>query len=524
MSQSRKRQGSWCSFWGQAGVAALMLAVLASIGVGTRAYAQLDHIIVSPSYVELACGQCTGFSAAGFDATGNYVPITPFWSASGGTVDQSGGYCAGSMPGYFGVTASVGGVAGWATVNVHQPVPVWISVWPLNVSVEVGQGVQFYATGHDGSGNTIPITPFWYASGGTIDQSGYYHADAPGDFTVVASVSGVYGTAQVHVPGPAWITVSPSDVNLPFEQYVQFSATAYNSNGVPLPGPITFSWWATGGMIGQDGGYWGWVLGDFMVTASAYGVSGTAYVHVRVPGLAFIYVSPSDWSMSTCSGRQFEAHGSDGWGNPVSITPLWGASGGQISPSGYYSSTAAGEHFVSAYAGGVSGSTAVQVFFTATGVSVTPSEVALRPGGQVQFRAVAYDACGNSTSNGCSWSATGGTINSNGLYTGAATGDFTVTATNYNVYAGSTVFGSATVHVRFGISRCEYRSATGQFALSWPSVSGRVYDVLRATNVINPLWETVASGLPPTPPENTWLEAALGGNRATLYRVRERAP
>jgi len=85
---------------------------------------QLDRIDVTPSSVTLEVGQNQLFDAKGYDQQGNEVAITPNWSATGGTIDQTGEYTP-TMAGEFTVTASVTGssVTGTATVHINQVTP-----------------------------------------------------------------------------------------------------------------------------------------------------------------------------------------------------------------------------------------------------------------------------------------------------------------------------------------------------------------------------------------------------------------
>ena len=76
-----------------------------------------------------------------------------------------------------------------------------IVVSPASVAMNVGDTQTFIAKGYDQEGGEKIITPSWSTDGGSIDQTGNYHATMAGDFTVTASVTGstVTGTASVHV-------------------------------------------------------------------------------------------------------------------------------------------------------------------------------------------------------------------------------------------------------------------------------------------------------------------------------------
>ncbi len=93
--------------------------------------AELARIEVTPGEANLKVGEQQQFTARGFDANNNEVPIEPIWSATGGTITSRGMvraaaatmgtqviYTAGNLPGHYRLTAAVGEVAGhaWATI------------------------------------------------------------------------------------------------------------------------------------------------------------------------------------------------------------------------------------------------------------------------------------------------------------------------------------------------------------------------------------------------------------------------
>jgi len=88
----------------------------------------LNNIVLTPSSVNLQVGDSLQISAAGFDRSGKSVPITPVWSATGGTITSDGKYTAGSQIGSFTVTASDQGISQSAPVQVlpSKTVPAWI--------------------------------------------------------------------------------------------------------------------------------------------------------------------------------------------------------------------------------------------------------------------------------------------------------------------------------------------------------------------------------------------------------------
>ncbi len=68
-----------------------------------------------------------------------------------------------------------------------------------------------------------------------------------------------------------------------------------------------------------------------------------------------------------------------------------------------------------------------------TTINVSPSNATIEEGSNQQFTAQAFDQNGDPMSTSFSWSSTGGSINSNGLFSGSSTGNFTVTASSSGV-------------------------------------------------------------------------------------------
>ena len=174
----------------------------------------LATITVTPTPVTLGTSAGQQFTAVGKDAIGNVIPIVPVWSvvAGGGTiVTTTGLFTSGTTAGTFTntVRASIGTIAGFATVIVTSGALANINVTPNPVTLQANGTQQFVATGTDASGNAFVITPVWSVvnGGGTINAStGVFTAGlTAGTFTnTVKATSGtVSGTATVTVTVPS---------------------------------------------------------------------------------------------------------------------------------------------------------------------------------------------------------------------------------------------------------------------------------------------------------------------------------
>ena len=83
----------------------------------------LAGISISPSGATLDADEQQLFSAEGRDAAGYYVPVTPTWTAEGGSINQGGKYQAGDLPGRYTVRAAAEGFQAGATVVVSGTAP-----------------------------------------------------------------------------------------------------------------------------------------------------------------------------------------------------------------------------------------------------------------------------------------------------------------------------------------------------------------------------------------------------------------
>ena len=187
----------------------------------------LASITVTPNPVTVLAGGQQQFTAVGRDASGNIVAIVPTWAASaGGTIDSGNGlFTAGATPGTYpnNVSATSGGVTGFATVTVSATAPVLttITVTPNPVTVQTGGQQQFTATGRDQNGNIFLFTPTWsvVAGGGAINATGLFTAgNTTGTFTntVQATSGAVSGNATVTVtaaPAPSVINLGTAAPN-----------------------------------------------------------------------------------------------------------------------------------------------------------------------------------------------------------------------------------------------------------------------------------------------------------------------
>jgi len=388
----------------------------------------LASIVVTPPTATVTADQTLQYTAAGYDAKGNVVPISPVWSSDGGTIGVTGLYTGGPV-GDWTVTATDGPIFGTAAITVTEGALASIVVTPPTATVPADATQQFTATGYDTDDNLVPIAPSWSVPGGSIDGSGLFTPDVVGSFTVTATDGGVSGTAiATVVPGTlATIVVDPPTATITADQTLQYTAAGHDSKGNAVP--IAPAWTATLGSIDATGSYSPTLVGTFTITATDGGVSGTATVTVTQGELASIVVTPPSATIAADQTQQFNAEGFDQHGNPVPISPTWSATAGSLDATGLYTPTPAGTFPVTATEGGISGNASVTVVAGAlAAIVLTPATAIITADETQAFVATGFDAKGNLLAVSPTWSATGGTIDATGLFSGVAVGTFTVTA------------------------------------------------------------------------------------------------
>ena len=170
-------------------------------------------IAISPDPATVQTTGSTRFVATGVLSDGSKVSTRVTWSATGGKIDSTGFYVAGSVTGKYRVLAKslytelVDTSAVTVTTEVSSVTAVTIS--PSSVTLASGASQHFTASARlsDGTSQSTNIT--YQATGGTIDPSGLYTAGSTGGaYRVVAASSGKADTSLVTITASS----SPSTV------------------------------------------------------------------------------------------------------------------------------------------------------------------------------------------------------------------------------------------------------------------------------------------------------------------------
>jgi Big-like domain-containing protein len=402
----------------------------------------LTGVSLTPATAALEFGQTRQFSVLGLLSDGTTTTIAVTWTASGGTVNSTGLYTAGSTAGTFRLIAkSANGLADTSSITVTAPTVTAITLTPATVSLQSGQTQQFSAAASlsNGTTQTNPVVT-WLATGGSINSTGLYTAGlTAGTFTVIAtSTNGKADTSAVTVslPTVTSIVVTPASTSVSPAQTLQFSATATLSNGSTQISPAV-TWSATGGSVSTAGLYTaGSTTGTFrVIAASSNGPADTSAVTITVatPTVTGIVVTPATATVASGQTQQFTASATMSDGTTQSNPAVtWTATGGAVTTAGLYTAgTTAGTFRVIATGSGKADTSTVTIpTATVTGIAVSPGSATVVTSGTQQFTAAATLSNGTTQSNtSVTWSATGGTVSTSGLYTaGTTTGTFRVIA------------------------------------------------------------------------------------------------
>ena len=428
----------------------------------------LTAVELTPSSVSLQTGATQQFSATGRMSDGSTQSVSVSYAATGGTVTSAGLYTAGNTTGTFRVIAKQSGGTLVDTSSVMitalPPVPVaTVTVSPATASIIAGNTTQLTATVRDGNGNVLSGRSITWTSGSTsiatVDGNGLVSGASAGSATITATSEGKSGSATVTVTVPpptlSAIELTPASVSLLTGATQQFSAIGRMSDGSTAP--VTIAWSATGGTVSSTGLYTaGSTAGTYRVIARQSGgtLADTASVSITTPTpapVASVGVSPASTSIPVGSTAQLTATLEDADGNVLAGRSIaWVSSNpgvASVNGSGLVTGVAVGSANITAISESKSGSATVTVTPlppTLTAVEVTPVSVSLLTGATQQFSAIGRMSDGSTQAVSVTWSATGGTIASSGLYTaGSTTGTYRVIARQ----SGGTLADTASVTV-----------------------------------------------------------------------------
>ncbi|HUP18958.1 MAG TPA: right-handed parallel beta-helix repeat-containing protein [Gemmatimonadota bacterium] len=193
---------------------------------------RIASVIVVPGVASLGPTQSLQFTADVRDADGRPVSAPITWQATGGNINGTGLYVAGSQDGEYEVRAmSIGQVIGLAKIRIDSLLSrnpgnpdapgggdggqgaqaATLTISPTSVTLETGASTQFSVDLRDSEGRALSDPVTWTATGGSVTSTGFFAAGTtPGSFQVTASAAGLTATASATVqarPGDVYLVV-----------------------------------------------------------------------------------------------------------------------------------------------------------------------------------------------------------------------------------------------------------------------------------------------------------------------------
>ncbi len=78
---------------------------------------------------------------------------------------------------------------------------------------------------------------------------------------------------------------------------------------------------------------------------------------------------------------------------------------------------------------------------------------------------------------------------------------------------------ATTEHPKTAITQCAPSQSGGGYVVTWQSVTGKVYTLQSATNLVSPGFTNVATGILATPPLNVYT-SSVDGVLLRFYRIK----
>jgi hypothetical protein len=461
----KHRSSRWVERFRAMTVAILTMAAAGCLDVEGLSEGQ-NRLVVLPNDIVLESGVTQQFTGYTVTPAGDTVTANVAWSASGGTMTESGLFTAGDEEGEFSVLARTRAANSSSASSRfwvrHQLSALVIS--PDAATLQV-RGEQRFSTFGRRGGDSVTVAVTFSAAGGEILADGLYRAgDVPGVYDVTATEQPDESVRRGNRPlRTATASIAVQD-GLPLDRVVLLPPSAqlapgetqqFASYGVTAAGDsiaVAVDYAATGGTVTPAGLYEaGSAAGDYLVIATESGgaLADTSAVNVSdaPPTVEELILLPESATLYTGEAQQFTALGRLSSGDTVETEATFSASGGTVSADGrYVAGAAAGDYEVVAtqVGGALADTAAVTVELVPVAeVVVTPVSATLEPGERVRLTAQARDSAGNDLSGRTpAWSSDAplvATVNANGRVTAVDIGSATITATIEGISGTATV-------------------------------------------------------------------------------------
>ena len=454
-------------------IALIGLSLLVGCGGGSSnsggtAPVVLQSMEVTPAMSAVAAGLGLQFSATGKYSDGSSRDLTrsATWSSSnaGAATVSSTGMATAKSPGSTTITAAYSGVSGSTTLTVTAPALASLAVSPATTSIALGTTAQFTAAGAftDGSSQDLTNSVTWSSSNtsaATISSSGLATSQAAGSTTIIATSSGVSGSASLTVTPPALVSmaVSPSSTSIAPSTTMQFSVTGTYTDGSTQNITSSVNWTSSNPSVasinvnGAPGLAKGLSPGTSTISAASGSLSSGATLTVTNATLTSIAVAPANAAIPLGTLQQFTATGtfSDQSSQDITGTVTWSSSNNSVASitvSGLATGRNLGSVTITATSGSISGSTPATVNAAdLASLAIQPGNVAIAQSTSQQFSAIGTftDGSTHELTSQASWTSSDPTVakigSGNGFAKALSPGTTTIAATLGQVSASITL-------------------------------------------------------------------------------------
>jgi uncharacterized protein YjdB len=352
-----------------------------------------------------------------------------------------------------------------------------IRIAPQPARVELASSLRLDAQLLDAAGNPVSGRPLFWASENTqvatVSPDGEVTGVGMGSTRVAASAEGMSGVVTVNVVPRAVmkVTVSPPRVNLFVGGSATLSAAVLDRTDQPLSGRAV-AWTSSEpnvASVSASGAVSARAVGTTVIRAASEGVSGEATVVVGLRPVATVEVSPSSATLIVGASLKLSGTARADDGTALDGREFQWSSGNSsvvaVAEDGTATAMSVGVTVVTALVEGKTGSATLTVSVRPVAtVELSPPSANLFVAGTQQFTATPRDSDGAAlTGRSLVWSigdAGIARVDGNGLVTGVAPGQTSVTAT----VEGKTASAAVTV-TRAPVATVEVNPATGQIVV-----------------------------------------------------------
>lgn len=449
------------------GISASYQGVTSNISTLTITDAIATKVSIIPPTTKLAKGLTLQLQAIATlsDDTTKDVSTQASWQSSNPTVlsvdDQ--GKATAIEAGDATITATVQGVAGQTTVSAVDLAVSQIQIIPATVQLAVGTTTRLtaIATFADQSTQDVSSQVGWLSSNtavATVDSTGMVTGVAAGSTTLSASLLGVTASTSIQVNNTSVsaLQVIPAVTTIALGTKSQLQAIATFADGSTQDVSSQVQWSSNDPFIaGVDslGQVTGSGIGQATVTATLGAISRSATLTITNAIATALQVIPPTASLPKGAKLQFQAIAtfSDNSSQDVTNQVNWNSSDisvATIDLNGEATAFSEGGSNISANFLGVTSNTVLLVVTNATVNSIqvvlNGGSGNLAKGSSVQFKAQAVLSDGSTldVSSQAAWFSsdqTKVTINAQGLATGVAVGNSTISASLNGVTSAGTV-------------------------------------------------------------------------------------